>query len=201
LPDKHIAVVRRSDGSGTTNAFTDFLSKASEKWEEQVGYGKAVDWPVGMGAKGNEGVAGQVSQLDGAIGYVELAYAIENDLEFAKVRNKDGNFVEPSLETTSAAAAGALENMPEDMRVSITYQPGENSWPIATFTYLLVYEEYEDKEEAGEMIDYIWWAISEGDEHAKDLLYAPTPDSLKSEIKDKLESITVDGEQVRPSLK
>ncbi|MFW5985355.1 MAG: phosphate ABC transporter substrate-binding protein PstS [Halanaerobiaceae bacterium] len=200
LPDEYIVVTRRSDGSGTTNAFTDFLSKASEEWKEMVGTGKAVQWPVGLGAKGNEGVAGQISQNEGAIGYVELAYALENDLPVAKVQNKDGNFLEPSLETTSAAAAGALEDMPEDMRVSITYQPGEDSWPIATFTYLLVYKEYEDREKTGEMIDYIWWALSEGDEYARDLLYAPLPDSLLEEVKAKLESITVDGEPVRSSL-
>ncbi|MFW6270266.1 MAG: phosphate ABC transporter substrate-binding protein PstS [Bacillota bacterium] len=200
LPDKYIVVVRRSDGSGTTNAFTDYLSKVSEEWKEQVGYGKAVQWPTGMGAKGNEGVAGQVSQIDGAIGYVELAYAIENDLPYASIQNKDGKFVEPSLDTTSQAAAGALADMPDDMRVSITDQPGEKSWPIATFTYLLVYEEYEDEEKAGAMIDYIWWALSEGQEHARELLYAPLPDSLLEEVRGKLESITVDGKPVRPDL-
>ncbi|MFW5986084.1 MAG: phosphate ABC transporter substrate-binding protein PstS [Halanaerobiales bacterium] len=200
LPDKYISVVRRSDGSGTTNAFTDYLTKVSPEWEEQVGFGKAVQWPTGMGAKGNEGVAGQVSQVDGAIGYVELAYAIENDLPYASVQNKDGNFVQPSLDTTSAAAAGALADMPDDMRVSITNQPGEDSWPIATFTYLLVYTEYEDKEKTGEMIDYIWWALSEGQDYARELLYAPLPDNLLEEVKVKLQSITVDGERVRPAL-
>lgn len=200
LPDKYIVVVRRSDGSGTTNAFTDFLTKVSSEWEETVGFGKAVNWPTGMGAKGNEGVAGQVQQNDGAIGYVELAYAIENDLSHAKLKNKDGNFVEASLESTTAAAAGAVADMPEDMRVSITNQPGENSWPISTFTYLLVYEEYEDQEKTAEMIDYIWWAVSEGDEYARELLYSPLPDNLKDMVKEKLESITVNGEKVRPSL-
>ncbi|MFW5809754.1 MAG: phosphate ABC transporter substrate-binding protein PstS [Halanaerobium sp.] len=200
LPDKYIVVVRRSDGSGTTNAFTDFLSKVSGEWEEEVGFGKAVQWPVGMGAKGNEGVAGQVSQNDGSIGYVELAYAIENDLSHAKVRNRDGNYVEASLESTTEAAAGAVEDMPDDMRVSITWQPGENAWPIATFTYLLVYEEYEDEEMAGEMIDYIWWALTEGDDYATELLYSPIPENLEGMVKEKLESITVDGEAVRPDL-
>ncbi|MGM0420363.1 MAG: phosphate ABC transporter substrate-binding protein PstS [Bacillota bacterium] len=200
LPDKYIVVVRRSDGSGTTNAFTDFLAKVSSEWEETVGFGKAVNWPTGMGAKGNEGVAGQVQQNDGAIGYVELAYAIENDLSHAKLKNIDGNFVEASLESTTAAAAGAVADMPEDMRVSITNQPGENSWPISTFTYLLVYEEYENREKTAEMIDYIWWAVSEGDEYARELLYSPLPDNLKDMVKEKLESITVNGEKVRPSL-
>ncbi|MFN2340019.1 MAG: phosphate ABC transporter substrate-binding protein PstS [Halanaerobium sp.] len=200
LPDKYIVVVRRSDGSGTTNAFTDFLAKVSSEWEEQVGFGKAVQWPVGMGAKGNEGVAGQVSQNDGSIGYVELAYAIENDLSHAKLRNKDGNYVEASLESTTEAAAGAVANMPDDMRVSITNQPGENAWPIATFTYLLVYEEDQNAEKTGEMIDYIWWAITEGDDYATELLYAPIPENLEEMVKEKLESITVDGEAVRPDL-
>ncbi|MGM0415141.1 MAG: phosphate ABC transporter substrate-binding protein PstS [Bacillota bacterium] len=200
LPDKYIVVIRRSDGSGTTNAFTDFLAKVSSEWEEQVGFGKAVSWPVGMGAKGNEGVAGQVSQNDGAIGYVELAYAIENDLSHARLQNKDGNYVEASLESTTEAAAGAVADMPEDMRVSITWQPGENAWPIATFTYLLVYDEYEDAEKTGEMIDYIWWALTEGDDYATELLYAPIPENLEEMVREKLESITVDGEAVRPDL-
>lgn len=200
LPDKYIVVVRRSDGSGTTNAFTDYLSKVSAEWEETVGFGKAVNWPTGMGARGNEGVAGQVQQNDGAIGYVELAYAIENDLSHAQLKNKDGNYVEASLESTTAAAAGAVADMPEDMRVSITNQPGENAWPISTFTYLLVYKEYEDQEKTEEMIDFIWWAISEGDEYARELLYSPLPDNLKEMVEAKLESITVAGEPVRPSL-
>lgn len=200
LPDLYIVVVRRSDGSGTTNAFTDYLSKVSSEWEETVGFGKAVNWPTGMGARGNEGVAGQVQQNEGAIGYVELAYAIENGLSHAQLKNKDGNYVEASLESTTAAAAGAVADMPEDMRVSITDQPGEKAWPISTFTYLLVYEEYEDEEKTAEMIDFIWWAISDGDEYARELLYSPLPDNLKEMVKDKLESITVDGEQVRPSL-
>ncbi|MFW6238342.1 MAG: phosphate ABC transporter substrate-binding protein PstS [Halanaerobiales bacterium] len=200
LPDRYIVVVRRSDGSGTTNAFTDYLAKVSSEWEDTVGYGKAVQWPTGLGAKGNEGVAGQVKQNPGAIGYVELAYAIENDLPTAQVQNKEGKFVEPSLETTTGAAAGAVEDMPEDMRVSITNQPGEDAWPIATFTYLLVYKEYEDREKAEEMIDYIWWAVSEGQDYARDLLYAPLPDNLLDQVKGKLESITVDGEPVRPEL-
>lgn len=201
LPDKYIVVVRRSDGSGTTNAFTDFLAKVSSEWEEQVGFGKAVSWPVGMGAKGNEGVAGQVSQNDGSIGYVELAYAIENGLSHAKLQNKDGNYVEASLESTTEAAAGAVANMPEDMRVSITNQPGENAWPIATFTYLLVYDEYQDAEKTGEMIDYIWWALTEGDDYATELLYSPIPENLEEMVREKLESITVNGEAVRPNLK
>ncbi|MGM0501180.1 MAG: phosphate ABC transporter substrate-binding protein PstS, partial [Bacillota bacterium] len=201
LPDQDIVVVRRSDGSGTTNAFTDYLNKVSGEWAEEVGYGKSVSWPDGtVGAKGNEGVAGQVSDIDGAIGYVELAYAVENDLQYTSLKNKSGNYVEPSLDTVTAAAAGAVENMPEDMRVSITNSPGEEAWPISTFTYLLVYTEYEDEAKTGEMIDYIWWALSEGDSYARELLYAPLPDNLLNRVKAKLEAIEVDGETVRPSL-
>ncbi|MFP4199799.1 MAG: phosphate ABC transporter substrate-binding protein PstS [Clostridia bacterium] len=196
FPDEDIIVVHRSDGSGTTNTFTDYLSKVSEEWESEVGMGKSVEWPVGLGAKGNEGVAGQVGETEGSMGYVELAYAVENDLPYAILKNRDGAWVEPSLETTSAAAAGALADMPEDMRVSITNSPGEDAWPIATFTYLLVYREWEDCEKAEAALDYIWWAISEGDDYATDLLYAPTPDNLKEEIRAKLESITCNGEQV-----
>ncbi len=196
FPNEDVIVVHRSDGSGTTNTFTDYLSKVSEEWDSEVGMGKSVEWPVGLGAKGNEGVAGQVSQSEGAVGYVELAYAVENDLPYAILQNRDGYWVEPSLDTTSAAAAGALADMPEDMRVSITNSPGEDAWPIATFTYLLVYREWEDCEKAEAALDYIWWAISEGDEYARDLLYAPTPENLKEEIAEKLETITCDGERV-----
>ncbi|MGM0501179.1 MAG: phosphate ABC transporter substrate-binding protein PstS [Bacillota bacterium] len=201
LPGQDIVPIRRSDGSGTTNAFTDYLNKVSGDWEEEVGYGKSVSWPnVGIGAKGNEGVTGQILDIEGAIGYVELAYAEENNLQYTSLKNKSGNYVEPSLDTVTAAAAGAVENMPEDMRVSITNSPGEEAWPISTFTYLLVNKEYEDQAKTGEMIDYIWWALSEGDSYAKELLYAPLPDNLLNKVKAKLEAIKVDGEAVRPAL-
>lgn len=196
LPAKDIVVVHRSDGSGTTHAFTDYLDKVSTTWHEKVGAGKSVEWPVGLGGKGNEGVAGQVSQTEGSIGYVELAYAVENKLSYAKLKNKAGNFVEASLDTTSEAAAGALANMPEDMRVSITDSPGENAWPIATFTYLLIYKNQDDAVKGKATLDFVWWAIHDGENYAKDLLYAPIPANLVEKLEGKLKSVTHNGEPI-----
>ena len=196
LPAKDIVVVHRSDGSGTTNTFTDYLAKVSSEWKEKVGKGKSVEWSTGLGAKGNEGVAGQISQTEGSIGYVELAYAVENKLPYAKLKNKAGYFVEPSLDTTSEAAAGALANMPEDMRVSITDSPGENAWPIATFTYLLIYKNQDDPVKGKATLDFAWWAIHEGESYAKDLLYAPIPANLVEKLEGKLKSVTHNGEPI-----
>ena len=131
--------MHRSDGSGTTYIFTDYLSKVSPEWQEKVGRGTSVNWPVGLGGKGNEGVTGLVKQTPGAIGYVELIYAVQNKLPVASIKNEAGKFVEPSLESATAAAAGAAKNMPEDFRVSITNAPGDDAYPIAGFTWLLVY--------------------------------------------------------------
>ncbi|MHB9096078.1 MAG: phosphate ABC transporter substrate-binding protein PstS [Eubacteriales bacterium] len=196
LPAKDIVVVHRSDGSGTTNTFTDYLTKVSSAWKDKVGKGTSVEWPIGLGAKGNEGVAGQISQTEGSIGYVELAYAVENKLPYAKLKNKAGNFVEASLDTTSEAAAGALANMPEDMRVSITDSPGANAWPMATFTYLLIYKNQDDPVKGKATLDFAWWAIHEGEGYAKDLLYAPLPTSLVEKLEGKLKSVTHNGEPI-----
>ncbi|GEA14961.1 phosphate-binding protein [Moorella sp. E308F] len=194
LPDKEITVVHRSDGSGTTNIFTDYLSSISKEWKEKVGKGTSVEWPAGIGAKGNEGVAGTVKQTPGGIGYVELAYAVQNQLPYAFIKNQAGKFVEPTLETTTAAAAGAAANMPEDMRVSIVNAPGENSYPIAGYTYLLVYKDQKDKDKGTELVKFLWWAIHDGEKFAEDLLYAPLPDNVVKLAEAKIKQINYKGE-------
>ncbi|TDA68534.1 MAG: phosphate ABC transporter substrate-binding protein PstS [Clostridia bacterium] len=193
LPDKDIAVVHRSDGSGTTYTFTDYLTSVSQDWAKGPGKGKEVQWPVGIGAKGNEGVSGQVSQVEGAIGYVELAYAIQNNLPYAYLKNQAGKFVEPSIATTTAAAAGAAANMPEDMRVSIVNAPGDGAYPIATYTYLLIYQEQDDQVKGKAVVDFAWWAVHDGEKFAADLLYAPLPDNVVKMVETKLQSVTYQG--------
>jgi phosphate transport system substrate-binding protein len=175
LPDEAIIVAHRSDGSGTTNIFTDYLTKVSKTWETKVGRGTSVNWPVGLGQKGNEGVAGIIKQSPGSIGYVELAYAVKNGLPYAILKNKSGNFVEATFDAVSAAAAGAAKNMPEDLRVSITDADGKDSYPISGFTWLLVYQNAKDKEKATAMVKFLKWAMTDGQSYAKDLYYAPLP--------------------------
>lgn len=175
LPNKAIFVAHRSDGSGTTNIFSGYLSKVSDTWKSKVGQGTSVNWPVGLGGKGNEGVAGLVKQTEGSIGYVELAYAVQNKLLYALLKNKAGNFVEPTFDAVSAAAAGFLKNMPEDLRVEITNADGKNSYPICGFTWLLIKKDMKDKAKAKAIADFLKWAVSEGQKYAKDLYYAPLP--------------------------
>ena len=167
--------MHRSDGSGTTYIFTDYLSKVSPEWKAKVGAGKSVKWPVGPGGKGNEGVTGLVKQTPGAIGYVELAYANQNKLPMAALKNKDGNFVKPSLEATSAAAAGV--QMPDDFRVSITNAAGKDAYPISGFTYLLVYKDAKDAAKGKALVDFLWWALHDGQKLAPPLDYAPLPEA------------------------
>ncbi len=180
LPDLAIIVARRSDGSGTTNIFTDYLSKVSKTWAEKVGKGTSVNWPVGMGGKGNEGVAGVVKQAPGSIGYVELAYAVKNRLEYAKLQNKAGEYVEPTFKAVSVAAAGAAKNMPEDLRVMITDADGKDSYPISAFTWLLVYKNSKDKEKAKAIVGFLRWAMTDGQQYAEDLYYAPLPKEVRA---------------------
>ncbi len=175
LPDEAIIVAHRSDGSGTTNIFTDYLTKVSKVWETKVGRGPSVNWPVGLGQKGNEGVAGIIKQSPGSVGYVELAYAVKNGLAYATLKNKEGNFVEATFDGVSAAAAGAAKNMPDDLRVSITDAAGKDSYPISGFTWLLIYQHMKDKEKAGAMVKFLKWAMADGQSYAKDLYYAPLP--------------------------
>ncbi len=196
LPDQAILIVHRSDGSGTTFIWTDYLSKVSPEWLQKVGRGTSVNWPVGLGGKGNEGVSGQVKSTPGAIGYVELAYAIQNHLPVSAVRNQAGKFVEPSIQSTTAAAAGAAKDMPADFRVSLTNPPGESAYPIASFTWLLVYKEQVDKEKGRILVQFLDWAIHQGQRYTADLLYAPLPAPVVSRIEATLKQITFQGKSL-----
>jgi len=189
LPDLAIIVAHRSDGSGTSYIFTDYLTKVSKAWETKVGKGTAVNWPVGLGGKGNEGVAGLVKQSEGSIGYVELAYAVKNNLPYAFLKNKSGNYVKASFDAVSAAAEGAVANMPDDFRVSITDADGKDSYPISGFTWLLVYKSMKDKEKAGALVKFLHWAMADGQSYAKDLYYAPLPREVVKLVEKKISTI------------
>jgi phosphate transport system substrate-binding protein len=175
FPNAEIVVVHRSDGSGTTYCWTDYLSKVSEEWKSRVGTGASVNWPVGLGGKGNEGVTGQVKQTANSVGYVELIYAVQNQLPYANVKNAAGQFVKPSLDTVTAAAAGAAKSMPDDFRVSITNAPGKDAYPISTFTWLLVPEKIEDKTKLKAITDFLYWMLASGQDLAEGLTYARLP--------------------------
>ena len=193
LPNTPILVAHRSDGSGTTYTFTDYLSAVSPAWKQAVGKGKDVKWPVGLGGKGNEGVAGQVKQSQGAIGYVELAYARQNKLPSASVRNVAGNFVAPSVETTTAAAAGALAALPAntDYRVSIANAPGANAYPISTMTWVLVYRTPRDSAKGRKLVEFLRWGLTDGQRVETALDYAPLPEAMTGRLRQRLDSIQV----------
>jgi phosphate transport system substrate-binding protein len=185
LPDTEIAVVHRSDGSGTTYIWCDFLAKTSPEFQKTVGVATSVSWPAGVGGKGNEGVAGLVRQTPGAIGYVELIYALQNKIPFAAVQNKAGEFVTASLQSVTAAAAAV--NMPDDFRVSITNADGKDAYPIASFTWLLLNQYAQDKRRAGVMVDFLKWALTDGQKLAADLHYAPLPQAV---VEKELQALT-----------
>lgn len=198
LPGTDLVVVHRSDASGTSYIFTDYLSKVSPEWKEKVGKGVSVNWPVGLGGKGNEGVSATVSQTPGAIGYVELAYASKNNLPVAELKNKAGVFVAPTLKATTAALAAAMGTMDRstDFRVSITDPEGREAYPIASMTYLLLHKTYADAAKARELVKYVWWAETDGQSRAEGLGYAPLPAALRPWIEVRLKSITADGKSV-----
>ncbi|MGZ4777778.1 MAG: phosphate ABC transporter substrate-binding protein PstS [Thermoanaerobaculia bacterium] len=175
LPGADITVVHRSDGSGTSYIFADYLAKVSPDWKKTVGVATSLNWPVGVGGKGNEGVAGLVKQSPASIGYVELIYALQNKLSYGSVQNMAGEFVTASTETVTNAAASAGQQMPKDFRVSITNAPGPNVYPISSFTWLLFYEAPKDKVRAKAMKDFMTWALTEGQKFAPELGYAPLP--------------------------
>jgi phosphate transport system substrate-binding protein len=175
LPATAIAVAHRSDGSGTTFIFTDYLTVVSRDWAAKIGKGKSVNWPVGIGAKGNEGVAGAVKQTPGGIGYVELAYVVQNKLPYAAVQNKAGQFVEPSVDSTTAAIAGAAQALQKDVRSSIVNQNGKAAYPIAGMTYVMVYKKQKDSAKGKALVDFLKWAMKDGQSMAKPLDYAPLP--------------------------
>jgi len=198
LPDADIVVVHRSDGSGTTSIFTDYLATANADWKSEVGQGKDVKWPVGIGGKGNEGVGGQVAQTDGSIGYVELAYATQNKLASAMLKNKAGKFVEANVDTTTAAVAGAASKLPDDFRGSIVDAAGDNAYPIAGLTYLLVYKEQKDQAKGQALVAFLDWALHNGGSYAKDLQYAPLPADMVKKVDDKIKQISYQGTSLVP---
>ncbi|HEY7351914.1 MAG TPA: phosphate ABC transporter substrate-binding protein PstS [Terriglobales bacterium] len=178
LPDKNIVVIHRSDGSGTTFVWTDYLSKVSSDWKSKVGSNTSVSWPVGLGAKGNEGVAGMIRQMDGSIGYVELIYALQNKITFGSVKNSSGTFIKASLESTTAAAASA-KMASNDFRVSITNASGKEAYPISSFTYLLIPKQWKDNGKQKVFLDFLNWMLSDGQSMTTQLNYAPLPATVK----------------------
>src|SRR5439155_10640928 len=171
-------VAHRSDGSGTTYIFVDFLSKASPAFKDKVGVATSVNWPTGVGGKGNEGVAGLVKQTPGAIGYVELVYALQNNIAYGAVKNKAGSYLKASLESVTAAASATASSMPADFRVSITNADGKDAYPIASYTWILLFQNPTDKDKGRKMVAFVRWAITDGEAYTKDLGYAPLPASV-----------------------
>jgi phosphate transport system substrate-binding protein len=182
FPDQSIIVIYRSDGSGTTYIFTDYLSKISKDWLSTVGKGTSVKWQMGMGGKGNEGVAGQIRQLQGSIGYVELIYAVENKITYGAVRNAAGNFVKASLDGVTEAAA-SVKDMPADFRVSITNAPGKTAYPISSFTWLLIPEQSKDANKGKIIVDFLNWMLTDGQKMTNQLSYAPLPANVVDKVK------------------
>ena len=196
LPNADIVVAHRSDGSGTTDIFTNYLTTVNAEWRAKVGRGPSVNWPVGIGGKGNEGVAGVVKQTPGAIGYVELAYAKQNKMKVASLRNKEGNFVSPTLEATSAAAAGMAKSMPDDFRVSLVDAPGKESWPISGLTWILVYKDQTDEARGKAIVQFLKWAIRDGQKMEAALDYAPLPKAVMEKVDLALKQISFKGKSL-----
>ena len=196
LPKKNIAVVHRTDGSGTTEVFTEYLSKISPEWKTKVGAGKSVKWPAGTGAKGNEGVTGQVTNQAGSIGYVELAYAAQNNLAMADLKNHAGKFVSPTLEAISAAAAAVGDKVPDDLRMSILDPDGDTSYPVSSFTYVLLYQDQKDAAKGAALVNFLWWGIHDGQKDSAGLHYAQLPAGIVTRDEAKLKSVTSGGKAV-----
>jgi len=188
FPDANIIVVHRSDGSGTSFIWTDFLSKVSPEWKSQVGSDTSVKWPIGMGGKGNEGVAGLIRQLSGSLGYVELIYAVQNKIPYGSVRNSSGAFVKASLESVTAAAASAPK-MPADFRVSITNAPGKDAYPISSFTWLLIPAQSKDPAKGKILNQFLNWMVTDGQKMTTALTYAPLPDNVAAKVKDTIKQV------------
>lgn len=188
FPDQPIIVVHRSDGSGTTYIFTDYLSKVSPEWASGPGKGVSIKWPVGLGGKGNEGVAGMVRQMPGAIGYVELIYAVQNKIPYGSVRNVAGAFVKASLESVTAAAA-SVKSMPADFRVSITNAPGKDAYPISSFTWLLIPAQSRDAARGKILADFLNWMVDDGQKMTAALTYAPLPENVAQKVKAEIKQV------------
>lgn len=197
LPATDITVVTRTESSGTSAVFTDYLSKISAEWKEKVGAGTAPRWPVGISGKGNEGVTGQVKKTPNTVGYVELAYAVQNKLPVAQIKNSSGNFIEPSIDSVTAAASGALATTPEDLRVSITNSAGPQAYPISSYTYILVYKDQKDAAKGKALVDFLWWGIHDGEGFAKELKYAPLPAEIVKRAEAKINAVTGGGVALR----
>ena len=187
LPDSNITVVYRSDGSGTTGVFTKHLSDISTEWAEKVGEGKTVEWPMGLGAKGNEGVTAQIVQTEGSLGYIEYGYAKQQDIPTATLENRAGNYVAPSEEAASSALGAAT--LPNNLRAFVTDPEGENSYPIVTYTWLLAYENYDDPQKLQALKDVANWSLTDGQAYAGELGYIPLPDNIVEKVQDKLDTI------------
>lgn len=188
LPNQAIVVVHRSDGSGTSYIFTDYLSKVSDEWRNGPGKGTSVKWPVGLGAKGNEGVAGMIRQVEGSFGYVELIYALQNNITYGDVKNAAGSWVKGSLESTTAAAA-SVKNMPADFRVSITNAPGKDAYPIASFTWLLIPAQSKDATKGKIIVDFLNWMLDKGESMVTQLNYAPLPSSVAEKVRGTIKQV------------
>jgi len=188
FPDKPIIVVHRSEGSGTTFIWTDYLSKVSSDWKSKVGSGTSVQWPVGLGGKGNEQVAGTVRQQAGAIGYIELIYALQNNIAFGSVRNAEGNFSKASLDSVTAAAA-SVPDLPPDFRVSITNAPGKDAYPISSFTWLLIPEQSKDAAKGKILSDFLNWMVTDGQKMTNALSYSPLPDNVAQKVKEAIKTV------------
>ena len=196
LPNSDILVVHRSDGSGTTYIFSDYLTTVSPSWSSSLGKGKEIKWPVGLGGKGNEGVSGQVKLTPGSIGYVELAYAKQNKLPFANVRNAAGRNVTPTIASVTAAAAGMKLPKNTDYRVSIVNAPGKDSYPISSMTWILAYQNQSDKVKGTKLVDFLRWAYRDGEKSAASLDYAPLPRAIVAQLQNRLKTINVNGTQL-----
>ena len=191
LPNSDILVVHRSDGSGTTYIFSDYLSAVSPAWASSLGKGKEIKWPVGLGGKGNEGVAGQVKNTPGSIGYVELAYAKQNKLPYANVKNAAGRYVTPTIASVTASAAGMKLPKNTDYRVSIVNAPGKDSYPISSMTWILAYQNQSDKAKGAKLVNFLRWAYKDGEKSAAALDYAPLPPALVAQLQNRLKTIKV----------
>ena len=209
LPAEDIVVVHRSDGSGTTFVWTDYLSNVSSGWDQQIGKGKSVQWPVGVGAPGNEGVANSINTTPNAIGYVELAYAITTGMKHAEIQNQAGNFIQASINSTEAAVASAASSLPAGdqpwTNVTMVNAPGADSYPIASFSYLLLYKELttnpslNDQNKAQNLVDFINWAVTDGQQFAPDLAYVPLPDIVVQNVQETLGGLTFNGAPLQTS--
>jgi phosphate transport system substrate-binding protein len=188
FPDQNIIVVHRSDGSGTTFIFSDYLSKVSPEWQSEIGKGTSVKWPVGLGGKGNEGVAGMIRQMQGAMGYVELIYAVQNNIPYGTVKNAAGNFVKGSLESVTAAAA-SVKSMPPDFRVSITNAPGKDAYPISSFTWLLIPQQSKDPAKGKILGEFLNWMLDSGEKMTAALTYAPLPENVAQKAREAIKQI------------